>query len=149
MRHPANREELRRRDQLSKYMNTTRNVTSLYLGRYSATDDEIRIALLKCLTSFAKLKSIELNSNRMNDIPRTLMEQCTNLKSIDLRCNKLSCIPVNFKNFVKLEELLLYDNKLVHIAAEALGALTQLRVLNLSYNTSLRLLPPVFISWCI
>jgi hypothetical protein len=144
MMPPANLEALLRRAKLSKYMTTTHNVTELSLGRYGATSDEIQIALLECLTNFSNLTGIELNGNRLTDVPRTLTEQCTNLTVLDLRFNDLSCIPEHFKHLVKLEVLVLYNNELVYIAAEALGALSQLRVLNLAYNGSLQFLPPVF-----
>jgi len=144
MRRHVNREALLRRDALSKYMKTTRNVTELDFTNHRATSNEIRIALLECLTSFCSLTHVNVTGNCLADIPRTLTEQCTNLTNLDLSCNNLTRVPAHFRHLTNLEVLLLSGNGLVYIAPEALGALVHLRKLDVTMNIGLRYLPPVF-----
>ena len=61
----------------------------------------------------AKLKTLDLQSNRISQLPADVFEELTALKELDLRDNELSVLPEKlFQNLTALKTLRLSSNEL-------------------------------------
>lgn len=70
--------------------------------------------VLDNINHFWSIKSIELNYNRLNALPKWF-GQLTNLQSIDLNNNKLTSLPSEFGQLINLQRVDLSSNRLTNL----------------------------------
>ena len=94
---------------------------------------DIQLTDLKGLEKLTQLKTLNLRSNRLTEVPKEL-EKFTQLTSLELGVNQLTSLK-GLENLTQLKTLSLKFSQLADV--KGLEKLDQLEVLDLSYNPAL------------
>jgi len=92
-----------------------------------------------CLGRLSSLENLELDHNKLKELPPVELARLTNLEFLSLVGNELEVIPQSVSSLQKLNELHLDKNKLKQLTCGVI-ALTNLQVLSLE-NNNLSVLP--------
>lgn len=79
------------------------------------------------------LRELDLNGNKLTELPEALCDGCTELRGLYCNGNKLARLPANIHQINKLRLLDLGYNGNLEVTA-SIGTLVNLRHLNLGYN---------------
>jgi len=98
--------------------------------RLDLRSNELEV-LPKNLTKFKNLEYLSLRANKLLDMaPLTLLE---NLEELMLYDNKIVIIPYSIGNLTKLKYINFVFNDVIYVS-EKIGSLTELEIINASYN---------------